>query len=86
MFVCIRLSPLFPLSQHCVHAPFTSSPSPHDTGLPPEASAWAGVSVVNLKNNKVLDVGTLPGFWPELTRLYLGEHCISCRILLCARI
>jgi hypothetical protein len=29
--------------------------------------------VVNLKNNKVLDVGTLPGFWPELTRLYLGE-------------
>jgi hypothetical protein len=52
---------------------FTSIPFAHNTGLPPEASAWAGVSVVNLKNNKVLDVGTLPGFWPELTRLYLGE-------------
>ena len=40
-------------------------------GLPPEASAWSEVNVVNVKNNKVRDIGNLPGFWLELTRLYL---------------
>ena len=43
-----------------------------NTGLPMEAAAWAGINVVNLKNNKILDVGNLPGAWLELTRLYLG--------------
>ncbi len=42
------------------------------TGLPPECASWVGITVVNLKNNKVLDIGNLPGAWPDLTRLYLG--------------
>ena len=50
-------------------------------GLPPECASWVGITVVNLKNNKVLDVGNLPGAWPELTRLYLGRFTFICDIL-----
>lgn len=43
-----------------------------------EAAAWSGINVVNLKNNKVLDIGNLPAAWLELTRLYLGMYSIVC--------
>ena len=42
-------------------------------GLPAEAAAWTVLEVLNLKNNKVLDVGSLPQYWTDLARLYLGR-------------
>jgi hypothetical protein len=42
-----------------------------------EASAWEEIQVVNLKNNKIADIGTLPQFWPKLERLYLGNISFS---------
>ncbi len=42
-------------------------------GLPLEASHWEEVQIINLKNNKIADIGTLPQFWPNLERLYLGK-------------
>ena len=46
-------------------------------GLPLEASHWEEVQVINLKNNKIADIGTLPQFWPNLERLYLGMNLLT---------
>jgi hypothetical protein len=42
-----------------------------------EASNWEEVQVINLKNNKIADIGTLPQFWPNLERLFAGEALLS---------
>jgi hypothetical protein len=33
--------------------------------------------VVNLKNNKITDVGSLPAAWLQLERLYLGSNLLT---------
>lgn len=53
---------------------YTTFSSLASTGLPMEASAWTDINVVNLKNNKILDIGNLPAAWLELSRLYLGIY------------
>jgi Leucine-rich repeat (LRR) protein len=45
--------------------------------LPVEASAWMSLEVLNLKNNKISDVGNLPAHWPQLLRLYLGTNLLQ---------
>lgn len=40
-----------------------------------EAANWEDIQVVNLKNNKIADIGSLPHFWPKLERLFLGTCC-----------
>jgi hypothetical protein len=46
-------------------------------GLPLEASSWEEILVVNLKNNKITDIGTLPQFWARLERLFLGMNLLT---------
>lgn len=45
--------------------------------LPPEASNWSKLTVLNVKNNKLQDIGSLPQYWPLLERLYLGSNLIN---------
>ena len=52
-------------------------------GMPQESSAWEQITVVNLKNNKIADIGTLPVAWPLLERLFLGYYFIYLRYILC---
>lgn len=42
-------------------------------GLSRETSAWEQIRFINLKNNKITDIGSLPASWPCLEKLYLGK-------------
>ena len=46
-------------------------------GLPQEASCWEKITVLNLKNNKLTDIGSLPQSWPLIERLYLGANLMT---------
>jgi hypothetical protein len=46
-------------------------------GMPAEASNWSNITVVNLKNNKIADIGSLPAAWSQLERLYLGSNLLT---------
>jgi Leucine-rich repeat (LRR) protein len=45
--------------------------------LPIEASHWEELTVLNLKNNKITDIGTTAQFWPKLERLFVGINLIT---------
>ena len=46
-------------------------------GLVPEASGWEQITILNLKNNKITDIGSLPQSWPLLERLYAGSNLLA---------
>ena len=67
MYVCIRLESIY--HEYVLYL---------RAELPPEAGNWAKITVLNVKNNKLSNIGSLPQSWPLLERLYLGQGYFRC--------